>query len=112
MDYQYEGSGGISVGGCAETTATRFYFIDFPIGTVAYLKYRAAKGTLEKIVVKEALLTDINRSFSDRVQLYKDTYNFLYNLSELCTYDEAVALIEAYEADQLRRAKEKALKCY
>lgn len=108
---EYIGSGGVRVGGCAVTTPTPFYIADFTIGTIVYLRAKAMKGVLEKIAIKEALQSDLNRRHSSRIMLYKDTNNFIYGVNELVTYDEAIALVEAYTAAFEAKQAEYALKC-
>ncbi len=106
--FEYIGSGGVRVGGCA---ITAYYIADFPIGTVVYLRAKALKGVLHKIAIKEALQSGLNRNFGGRILLYKDTLNSIYGVDELVTYDEAVALIEAYTAAFEAKQADFALKC-
>lgn len=53
-----------------------------------YLRHQARIGRLESVTIKEI-----------RGTLYKDTFNFLYNEAELCTYEEALEIIEGLASE-------------
>lgn len=106
MNYTYEGSGGISIAGCAEHRKTLFLIFKYAPGSDLYICYKAAKGVLEKIKIKKII---VGRGYRTRLigtPLYQDTLNALFNEWDLCTESEAIALATAYYDKQLMLANE------
>lgn len=105
----YTGSGSITLKGCAAASATKTYVTKFEPRDAAYIRQRAIKGIIEKVVVKEVLIYRGRKSYNQAVWVYKDTLNGLHNESDLLTYQEAVAASAAYVADM--QAQAQAYKC-
>lgn len=61
-------------------------------GQTLYIKYRAEIGCLEKVVIKKVLL---NGPF--QIPIYKDTFNWLWNESELILQEEATQIVDDWK---------------
>jgi hypothetical protein len=103
MSYNYTASGTIRIGGCSDTFLQQYISIRYSIGSVLYLRQKALKGKLEKIAIRDVILpTSLNIWGSNLCNncnitpIYKDTYNSLYNESDLISYDEAIELATNY----------------
>lgn len=72
----------------------------FTVNSVVYLQYKAVKGILEKVAIKEVMSYSGLKTGGQIVSIYKDTLNSLYNEEELCTYQEALDFVEAYQDSQ------------
>lgn len=68
----------------------------FQANDTAYVKDSARRGILEKVVVKEILLTKNSFTFNQYLVKYKDTFNRLYIEGDLVDEYNALVLIEAY----------------
>lgn len=118
MNFTYTATGSIRVGGCSSYKWSYNYRYAFAIGSILYLKPKALKGVLEKVVVKDVRFprkSDPTRRllcrFCDLYPLYVDTLNALFNEEELITREEAVELIRDYQ-EKLRNDQEQlALNC-
>lgn len=71
----------------------------YPVNSVVYLRYKAIKGILEKIAIKDTMLQFGLKTGGQIIPVYKDTLNFLYNEEELCTYQEALDLVAEYNSN-------------
>lgn len=111
MDYLYEGSGGISVGGCVRAVKRIFYIFKYAPGTTLYLCYKAKRGVLERITIKKINVIANSKTGYIPTPIYVDTYNALYNEWDLCTESNAVALATAFYEKQLALAQDLIRKC-
>lgn len=89
----FQGSGKITFNGCARIASLKFYNYQYSVGTVVYLKYKAAVGIIEKIFIKKIIMSQINGT---TVFLYQDMLNSLYNETDLCLKAEAISLATNY----------------
>jgi hypothetical protein len=107
--YFYEGEGGLTLGGCAIVRRTVFYITKYSPGSLVYVcKTAAFKGTLEPVYIKEVKLVS---NYGVVTPLYKDTYNWLYNESDLCTQSEAVVLAIAYQESVIAACQNQLVTC-
>ena len=93
----------MKVRGCAATGFIRRFVTTFKEGDIVFNVAKARRGILEKIVVKQVRRITSRRTLGQRVALYQDTLNWLWNEYDLVPYEEAVELIhihhDAMEAD-------------
>lgn len=97
----YVGSGTVVLDGCGYYD----YFLNlgyrFKVGDTCYLKYKAIKGKLEKVVIKEIKVVT-NYEIKGIVKfMYVDTLNALYGEGDLLLASEAVALAKQYYEFQI-----------
>lgn len=119
MDFEYEGSGEIRVGGCSGYKLTFFLYYEFAIGSTVYSKPKARKGIYEKVTIKDvrfpSTYADSSRfgmcKFCSLGPLYVDTFNAYWNEEELVSYSDATELIEAYLIQRGIWAEDAAHKC-
>jgi hypothetical protein len=87
----------ITFRGCANVSVTKRYQLRFGSGGIAYIRTQARKGVLEKVAIRQVSHPDpVN---SPGMFNYKDSLNGLWLETELCTWEEAVVLAEAYWLD-------------
>lgn len=99
--FTYTGSGTIIIAGCGEYTYGRNYAYLWNIGDTAFLKYKAVKGKLEKIVIRQIKIVT-NYEIDGEIRfMYVDTLNALYNESDLLTQYDAVNLAKQYYQFQI-----------
>jgi hypothetical protein len=114
----YTSSGSVKVGGCALASYGINRYFAHPIGSTRYVKPKALKGVLEKIVVKAVRMPkafDPTRTrmghFGDLSPLYVDTFNALFVEEELISKTDALVYIEQFEL-RVRAEKERlAMNC-
>lgn len=94
--FNYNGSGKIKLQGCYLAYKSINFETKFKSGDIVYLKYKAKKGILESIAIKDVRILGGNFSFNQIVGIYTDTYNFIYNEDELVYLYEALELKENY----------------
>jgi hypothetical protein len=105
----YTGSGSIQLKGCAGVVGKYFYQTKFGERSAAYTLQKAKKGIIEKIVVKQVILHRSPKTYNQIVWLYKDTFNGLWNESDLLTHQEAIDIATAYL--EKKQAEAQAWKC-
>ncbi len=100
----------ISIFGCADVVVTKKYLHKFGIGSIVYVRRRAAvQGKLEAVAIKKvSRVTFVSDTAGNTsVFRYKDTLNGLWDEEDLVWQAEAVDLATAYwqriksEADQI-----------
>lgn len=95
--YDFSDSNGLGgliyVSGCSRIERRIFAIYKWGERSVVFLKYKAEKGILEKIAIKEVLL---NFKFGFYKPVYMDTLNSLYNEEELINEQQARMLAQAY----------------
>lgn len=97
----YTGSGSVIVSGCGEYTYAKNYPYLWNVGDTCFLKYKAIKGKLEKIVIKEIKIVT-NYEIDGEIRfMYVDTFNALYNEGDLLTQFDAVNLAKQYYEFQI-----------
>jgi len=101
MNYNYAGSGKIIFKSCTGYFKRTNIFHKFNVGDLAWLKYKAKKGKLEVISIKNLLFNGSVYSTNRMLVLYKDNNNFLYNPDELLTKNEAVEIVKSYLYEEL-----------
>lgn len=92
--------GGLTIGGCSVNYKKYSISFKFKENDIAYIKFKAEKGILEKIAVKAIYFNQGKlNSFSQggkRIIIYIDSLNALYMEHELVTRIEAEDLITTY----------------
>ncbi len=96
----YFGLGGITIGGCATASFTPSYDYQLPLGTKLYALYKARRGCLEAVVLKQSRVIKNVKTGNLAVIMYVDTLNGLWGESELGTLGDAQELVAAYRARQ------------
>lgn len=96
MSLDYTASGGAKTGGCAGVKVSRFIPTSFQVNDNAYVRDSALKGIIEKVVVKEIIVTKNGFTYNQYLVKYKDTFNRLYIEGDLLDEYHALLLIEAY----------------
>ena len=96
MALEYIGTGGAKTGGCGITGLAQYITTSFKANDNAYVRDSALKGIIEKIAVKEVILTKNNFTYNQYLVKYKDTFNRLYIEGDLLDEYNALLLIEAY----------------
>jgi hypothetical protein len=101
MNYNYTGSGFVVIGGC---TAINLYVnltYRFKVGDTCFLRFRAMKGKLEKIVIKEVRVVSNDYTYGAVKFMYIDTFNAIYGEEDLMTEKEAILLAKQYYQYQI-----------
>jgi len=102
--FTYEASGNLSLSKCGIGYSNSPIFIrnvEFSVGDQAWLKYKAEKGKLESIIVKKINLIDFTyRGNGPVTVIYVDTFNALYNETDLISYSDALILKTNYLYNQ------------
>lgn len=107
MDFTYVASGSISVGDCSPATWAEAIIALYAVNDIVYLRYKAQKGVLERICIKDLRFGKTAYTIDDPYgkklcQLcnysptYLDNLNAYYNEEELCDADTAFELAEDY----------------
>lgn len=107
--FNYVGSGVVKIRGCSEVSGKFYYVTKFGERSPAYVKQKAIKGIIEKVVIKQVILQRSPKTYNQIVWLYKDTFNGLWNESDLLTHQEALDLATAYL--EKKEAEAQAVKC-
>jgi hypothetical protein len=101
-------SGGVVVKSCSFIRYIQQVYTKYYARDILYNIHAARKGKLEKIVLKERLVSNFKKTYGRLNVVYKDTFNGLWNESDLVEYAEAHALAQAYyermivEAEKLK----------
>lgn len=95
-NYNYAGSGNATINGCYAAYKNINFRTKYAVGDVLYLKYKAQKGILESIFIRNVRILGGAFSFNQIVGIYTDNYNFIYNEDELLYLNEAIILKEKY----------------
>lgn len=101
MNYTYTGSGFIVVGGCTSVNLYVNLTYRFKAGDTCFLKFRAKKGKLEKVVIKEVHVVSNDYTYGAVVFMYKDTFNAIYSEDDLVTEKEAILIAKQYYEYQI-----------
>ncbi len=96
MIYDEIGSGGVNTKGCAYYDRTHIYTTKFGVGDILYNIYKARRGKLEKVVIKQILPIKTIYTGGQFKVMYKDTLNGLWNEWDLVILADAKALSLAY----------------
>lgn len=86
----YEAQGGLKITNCGEYEYITNVITLFQKGDLVYVKYKARRGKLEKVVIKKINL--INQYDWN----YQDTQNRIWLEYELCDLNEANSIIKNY----------------
>lgn len=97
----YTGSGTIFLSSCTPINFRRNWPYRFAIGDTCFLKFRAIKGKLEKIVIKEIRVVANDYTNGIVKIMYLDTFNALYGELDLITEKEAILLAKQYYEYQI-----------
>lgn len=90
------GSGTIVISSCTPISLYVNLTYKYKVGDACFLKFRAQKGKLEKIVIKEVKVV-ANKYTSGMVNfMYIDTFNAIYAEQDLLTEKEAILVAKAY----------------
>lgn len=88
--------GGAKIGGCCNFRFIQQVYSKYYPRDILYNIHAARKGKLEKVVLKERLFLDVKKTYGRLNVIYKDTFNGLWNESDLIFYEEAYHLIDLY----------------
>lgn len=90
------GSGTIFISSCTPINLYVNLTYKYKVGDVCFLRFRAQKGKLEKIVIKEVRVVS-NKFTSGAVKfMYIDTFNAIYGEEDLVTEKEAILIAKSY----------------
>lgn len=111
MAIQYTSSGGIGIFGCARITHLDYYTYLYGENSVVFLRYKAVRGTLEKVAIKKVIFKQNNKTYGQIIPLYQDYLNAYYNEAELCTHQEAIDLTKIFYENEKAAALKAARNC-
>ena len=97
----YTGSGTIVIAGCTIINLYVNLIYRFKVGDVCFLKFKAVKGKLEKIVIKEVRVVSNDYIYGAVRFMYIDTFNAIYGEEDLVTEKEAILLAKQYYEYQI-----------
>ena len=97
----YTGSGIIVIAGCTIINLYVNLIYRFKVGDVCFLKFKAVKGKLEKIVIKEVRVVSNDYIYGAVRFMYIDTFNAIYGEEDLVTEKEAILLAKQYYEYQI-----------
>lgn len=94
LNYDYTASGGITLYGCTPYEFDIYVYYQYAIGSIVYRRDSAQnKGLFRKVAIKDVIFPNHN---PNAAPLYLDTLNGLWNQNDLVSYDVASVLIDAY----------------
>ena len=94
-------SGGVLIKSCSFIRFVQQVYTKYFPRDILYNIHAARKGKLEKIVLKERLVSNFKKTYGRLNVVYKDTFNGLWNESDLVEYAEAYEIANAYYQDLL-----------
>ena len=94
--FNYTSYGNININGCGAISKNENFASKYQKGDKVWLYYKAKKGILESVVIKELRVLSGSFSYNKIVSIYVDTYNFLYNEEELIPLNLALELKDKY----------------
>lgn len=97
----YTGSGTIFLSSCTPINFRRNWPYRFAIGDTCFLRFRAMKGKLEKIVIKEVRVVSNDYTYGAVKFMYIDTFNAIYGEEDVMTEKEAILLAKQYYQYQI-----------
>jgi hypothetical protein len=99
-------SGGVKVTSCSPVRYIQQVYTKYFPRDILYNIHAARKGKMEKIVIKERLFANIKKTYGRLNVVYRDTFNALWNESDLIEYTEAYNLADAYFQKKIAQASE------
>jgi hypothetical protein len=108
MRFTYYGGGELILDGFARCREQRLIYYRFSRESVAYLRYKAEQGKLEAVVIDKVYLSDNTYTKYQSNVMYRDKLNSLFHEKELCTLEEAEAII--VESDLMASFRPKPVK--
>ena len=97
----YTGAGAVFFNGCTEINFSKYYPHKFNVGDACFLKFKAVKGKLEKVVIKQVKIVS-NYAIDGTIKfMYLDTFNSLHGEKDLLTQNEAVQTAKQYYEYQI-----------
>lgn len=97
----YIGSGTVVITGCTVYNMLKTLVYKYLPGDVLFLKYKAEKGKLEKICIKEVKIVSNYEINGSTVFMYKDTLNALYGVNDLVNEYQALQIAKNYYEKQI-----------
>jgi hypothetical protein len=94
--FNYTSDGKMKFNGCSAVSKSENFLSKYQRGDRVWLYYKAKKGILESVVIKELRILGGSFSYNKVVSIYVDTYNFLYNEEELIPLNLALELKNNY----------------
>lgn len=91
-------SGTVVIRGCFSISFSYNFTYRFAEGSIVYLVYKAQKGVLEKVAIKEVRLVS---NSGVTIPQYIDTYNATYFDEDLCVQTDAISLATTYLQNRL-----------
>jgi hypothetical protein len=99
-------SGGVRVGGCFNIRAIYLNILKYAIGSIVFEKPKARLGIFEKVAIKKPIFFG-----GYLTPLYVDTFNRYHNEDDLCSYTEAVEIVQLALAAQAVKMENAVLNC-
>ena len=101
-NYLWVADGGVEIGGCASVSLDRVLSLAFNVGDIVFLRSKALVGVLERVAIKRIVSRNDTTFSSGKGYLvnYVDSYNSRYMELELVSYEDALALVNAYKERQ------------
>jgi hypothetical protein len=101
----YEANGKIKILGCCASKYKQNFIVLFPVGSRAFVKFKANIGKIESVVIKKFRILLPDSLVSQGIQpevMYEDTFNRIWAEEELINQTNALNLIEFYNKEQNR----------
>ena len=83
----------IGIYGCNNPQRSIFRNIEFPPGSTVYSVKKAKKGVLEKIEIRDVRVVT---KYGRMINLYQDSFSYLWNEYDLCSYEDALNFYSLY----------------
>lgn len=95
------GVGGVVPAGCGIITYIDVHQTLFATGDILFNIDKAKKGVLEKVVIKKVNIINAKFTGGQFEVMYVDTFNALWNETDLVSHAQAIILATAYYNDIL-----------
>lgn len=99
--FNYTSYGNIKINSCSTVSKKENFLSKYQKGDKAWLYYKAKRGILESVVIKELRIIGGAFSYNQVVSIYIDTYNFYYNEQELIKENEAKDLVREFVINKI-----------
>ena len=96
--FSYVPTGGVRISGCATAIRIPNYAHKWPLGTRLYALYKARRGCLEAVVLKQVRVVQNMKTGALTYIMYVDTLNGLWDEDELVELADAQAAVDDYNA--------------
>lgn len=104
MAFNHDSSGSLRLRSCTTARLRKFITTRWKAGDTLWVRAKAVKGLLRTVSIKRVRIASTVKTGSAVLPLYIDSYNGLWNETDLIDRDTAVALATAYYERQLAEA--------